>query len=90
MLRAGKAARAKGKQLGRPNTQIWAAECGKAVSKNHDDLKRALGSRLKIYRATNCYTKWGLHFSVVNSAANDKTTIENGYANCRANLMWMP
>jgi hypothetical protein len=78
-------------QLARPSTQVWAAECGKAKSRNHDGLKGAVGGRLKIYKATNCYHSWSLHFSVVNSGANDKavTSIATGYAQCRANLSWM-
>ena len=78
-------------QLARPSTQVWAAECGSAVSRNHDKLKKAIGGQLKIYKATNIYEPWALHFSVVNSAANDKavTSIVTGYAQCRANLMWM-
>ena len=76
-------------QLARPSTQVWAAECGHAKSRNHDGLKNAVGGRLKIYKATHCHHSWALHFSVVNSAANDKTSIATGYAQCRANLMWM-
>ncbi len=78
-------------QLARPSTQVWAAECGSAVSRNHDKLKKAIGGRLKIYKATNIYEPWALHFSVVNSAASDKavTSIATGYAHCRANLCWM-
>ena len=76
-------------QLARPSTQVWAAECGSATSRNHDRLKKATGGRLKIYKATNIYEPWALHFSVVNSAANDKTSIVTGYAHCRANLCWM-
>jgi hypothetical protein len=78
-------------QLARSSTQVWAAVCGKARSRNHDALKEAVGGRLKIYKATDCYDSWALHFSVVNSAATDKavTSIATGYAQCRANLMWM-
>jgi hypothetical protein len=78
-------------QLARPSTQVWAAECGSAKSRNHDALKKAVGGRLKIYQATDCYGMWALHFSVVNRAANDKsvTSIASGYAQCQANLMWM-
>ena len=78
-------------QRARPSTQIWAAECGGAKSRNHDALKSVAGSRLKIYKATDCFQSWALHFSVVNSAAFDKsvTSIATGYAQCRANLMWM-
>jgi hypothetical protein len=79
-------------QLARPSTQVWAAECGHAKSRNHDGLKNAVGGRLKIYKATHCrHSPWALHFSVVNSAASDKavTSIATGYAHCRANLCWM-
>jgi hypothetical protein len=78
-------------QLARPSTQVWAAVCGTAVSRNHNSLKNKLGGRLKIYTATDCKDWAALHFSVVNSAANDKavTNIRTGYSNCRANLMWM-
>ena len=78
-------------QRARPSTQIWAAECGSAKSRNHDGLKSVAGSRLKIYKATDCLSSWALHFSVVNSAANDGTvtSIATGYAQCRANLMWL-
>jgi hypothetical protein len=78
-------------QRARPSTQIWAAECGRAKSRNHDALKRVAGDRLKIYKATDCLQPWALHFSVVNSAASDKsvTSIARGYAQCRANLMWL-
>src|SRR6185295_18229201 len=55
-------------QLAQAGTQVWAAECGKAVSRNHNALKRVVGGGLKIYQATNCYHEWALHFSVVNSA----------------------
>jgi hypothetical protein len=80
-----------GEQRARPNTQIWAAECGSAKSRNHDALKRVAGDRLKIYKATDSVQPWALHFSVVNSAAYDKTvtSIATGYAQCRANLMWL-
>ena len=78
-------------QMSRPTTQVWAAVCGKEVSRNHDDLKKAVGGRLKIYKATDCYKPAALHFSVVNSAANDTAVkdIPTGYTNCRANLVWM-
>lgn len=78
-------------QLAQPGTQVWAAECGKAVSRNHNALQRVVGGGLKIYNATNCYHEWALHFSLVNSAANDGAVknIKTGYANCRANLCWM-
>ena len=71
-------------QLARPSTQVWAAECGHAKSRNHDGLKNAVGGRLKIYKATHCHhSPWALHFSVVNSAARDKavTSIATGTLN---------
>lgn len=78
-------------QMARATTQVWAATCGDSVSRNHNALKKAVGSRLKVYPAKDCYDGWALHFSVVNSAATDKsvTSIKTGYAGCRANLMWL-
>jgi hypothetical protein len=34
---------------------------------------------------------WALHFSLVNAAATDSTvkSIATGYAQCRANLVWL-
>ncbi len=78
-------------QMSRPTTQVWAAVCGTEVSRNYKSLKARAGGRLKVFTATNCKNKWALHFSVINSAANDTavTSIATGYTNCRANLMWM-
>lgn len=81
-------------QLGRPSTQVWAAERkqgGKVfVSRNHDRLKETLGGRLKIFNAPSGTTKWALHFSLVNVAASDDIDEPSkGYKNCRANLVWM-
>jgi hypothetical protein len=78
-------------QLARPGTQVWAAECDGVKSRNYNALKKVVGGQLKVYPATNCKTSWALHFSLVNSAANDKavTSIRTGYAGCRANLAWM-
>ena len=78
-----------GTQRSRASTQVWAAECGDAVSLHHKALKELLGGELKIYTATNCKTSWGLHFSLVNANADSKTTISNGYKGCRANLCWL-
>jgi hypothetical protein len=81
-----------GAQLARPSTQVWAAEGSReGVSRNHDDLKEAIGGRLKIYKATGCTTLMALHFSLVNAAATDASVpdIPSGYTNCRANLVWM-
>ena len=79
------------KQLARSNTQVWAAECDGVKSRNHRSLKAAVGGRLKVYTATDCKTAWALHFSLVNAAANDSAVkdIATGYANCRANLVWL-
>jgi hypothetical protein len=80
-----------GNQRGRSNTQVWAAVCGDAKSLHHDDLKGVVGADLKVYQATNCKTKWALHFSLVNANATDSavTSIDKGYVNCRANLAWL-
>ncbi|MFL6627179.1 MAG: hypothetical protein ACJ8IK_13250 [Burkholderiaceae bacterium] len=78
-----------GTQRSRASTQVWAAECGEAVSRNHKALQALLGGKLKIYTATDCKTAWGLHFSLVNARADSKTTISNGYKGCRANLCWL-
>lgn len=80
-----------GAQLARPSTQVWGARCGSAKSLHHDSLKKAAGARFKVYQASDSYGLWALHFSLVNSAANDKavTDISSGYAQCRANLAWM-
>ena len=79
------------KQLARSSSQVWAAECDGVKSRNYRALKKHVGSRLKVYTATDCKTPWALHFSLVNSAANDSavTSIRTGYARCRANLVWM-
>ena len=77
-------------QLARPSTQVWAAWCGGVVSRNHNALKRRVGARLHLYLAADCKKEWPLHFSLVNSAANDKSVqnVRTGYAGCRANLSW--
>ncbi len=84
------------KQLKRPGTQVWAAESGAAKSFNHDRLKNRVGDSLKIFHAkSDCTTELALHFSLVNTSANDKnlknfqTDIENGYKTCIANLCWL-
>jgi len=78
-----------GTQRSRGSTQVWSAECGDAVARNHKALKDLMGGRLKIFNATNCKTAWGLHFSLVNANADSKTSISNGYKSCRANLCWL-
>jgi basic membrane lipoprotein Med (substrate-binding protein (PBP1-ABC) superfamily) len=79
------------KQLARSSTQVWAAECDGVTSRNYKALKGAVGGRLKVYTASSCKTSWALHFSLVNAAANDSAvqSIATGYAQCRANLVWL-
>lgn len=79
------------KQLARQSTQVWGAECDGVTSRNHAALKRLVGGRLKVYRASDCKTMWALHFSLVNAAATDAvvTSVRTGYAQCRANLAWL-
>jgi hypothetical protein len=83
-------------QRNRSSTQIWGAVNGKHTSKNHTALKNLLGNRLLEYPARkDCTTKWALHFAVVNANASDSVVrdpplhLATGYANCRANLMWL-
>jgi hypothetical protein len=81
-------------QFARPSTQIWSAERNQGgkllVSRNHDDLQKSLGSKLKIFHASSGTTEWALHFSLVNVAATDAIDeASKGYMNCRANLFWM-
>ena len=78
-------------QLARVDTQVWAATCGNEKSRNYTALKKAVGSRLQVYAATDCKTSWALHFSLVNAAASDRLVknIASGYAQCKANLMWL-
>jgi hypothetical protein len=75
-------------QLKRPSTQVWGAVCGGVTSRNYNF---ALGSRLKVFQATNCKTDWALHFSLVNAAATDTLvpTRQKGYFHCQANLVWL-
>ena len=77
-----------GEQLKRSSTQVWGAMCAGVKSRNYHGK---LGSRLKVYPATDCKTDWALHFSVVNSAATDKLvpTRQKGYFKCEANLVWL-
>ena len=92
------------KQLARQNTQVWAAKAfpipflDEGISRNYTNLKNAVGSRLQVYfAAPGCTTEWALHFSLVNSAANDKIVtgtnsreiVATGYTQCIANLVWL-
>ena len=79
------------KQLARPSTQVWSAVGGGGTSLNYKDLKDSVRGRLQVYHATDCSTTWALHFSLVNAAATDRVVkgISTGYAQCRANLIWL-
>ena len=88
-------------QLARPSTQMWIAESGVGQSMHHDDLLDRIknyndGAKDKIKAniytaASGCTTKLALHFSLVNSAANDAKVkhIPDGYTDCVANLAWL-
>ena len=45
----------------------------------------------RVFHATDCKSEWALHFSLVNANANDSLVdgVGNGYANCRANLLFL-
>jgi len=83
------------KQLKRPSTQVWGAVSGNAKSFHYDDMKS--GGKEKFHEFTanpDCTTKVALHFSLVNTAANDKDIkdfhdLKNGYKACVANLCWL-
>lgn len=77
------------KQLERETTQCWGAVCGDVKSMNYEAMQKS--GRFHSYTATDCKTKWALHFSLVNAAANDRavTSVPTGYTQCKANLMWL-
>ena len=76
-------------QLKRASTQVWGAVCGKEKSFNYP--YSVPKGNVRIYPATDCYSKWALHFSLVNEAATDSLvkTIKTGYEQCRANLCFL-
>jgi hypothetical protein len=78
-------------QMARSSTQVWSAVGGGGTSLNYQKLKDRIGGRLQVYQPTSCSTTWALHFSLVNAAATDKVVknISTGYAQCRANLVWL-
>ena len=45
----------------------------------------------RVIHATDCKSERALHFSLVNANANDSLVggVGNGYANCRANLLFL-
>ncbi len=53
----------------------------------------AAGSNFKVYEpGSDCGKEpWCLHFSLVNENATDEAVkkIWQGYANCKANLVWL-
>ncbi len=75
-------------QLDRETTQVWGATCGDVKSRNFPGLAKG---RRKIFAATNCKSMWALHFSLVNANSEDGLvdSIANGYAKCRANLLFL-
>jgi len=75
-------------QLDRTTTQVWGATCGGVRSRNFPGLAKG---RRKIFPTTDCKTEWALHFSLVNANASDYLvdSIAKGYANCRANLLFL-
>jgi hypothetical protein len=83
-------------QRHRPTTQVWCADDSKDASHtslNYNSVTNVKG--FKTYHAQGCTNIWSLHFSLVNTTISDKTMktnkdIPNGYANCRANLCWLP
>jgi len=80
-------------QLKRPSTQVWGAKCNGVPSRNlPSNPTGLLKDRLRVFIATNCTKMWPLHFSLVNAnASNDLIgdDITKGYANCRANLLFL-
>jgi len=79
-------------QLARTDTQVWGAMCDGVTSMNFPGTAKGRG---KVFQATNCKSKWALHFSIVNANANDSmfdpkgdsnVNIPKGYTNCAANL----
>jgi hypothetical protein len=89
-----------GDQGKRSSTQIWSAANPDDTfknfhkAKNYDDMKSVAGPLLRVYPVgrTDCTSRWGLHFSLVNTRAKDTTDpdpIPTGYARCHANLCWL-
>ena len=76
-------------QLDRDTTQVWGARCDGVNSRNFPGFASGKG---RVFHATDCKSEWALHFSLVNANANDSLvdSVGNGYANCRANLLFLP
>jgi hypothetical protein len=72
-----------------PDTECWSAKCDTARSLNWDACSPR--PNFHAYQAKDCYDKWPLHFSLVNTNASDATVgnISQGYAGCVANLCWL-
>jgi hypothetical protein len=75
-------------QLDRDTTQVWGARCDGVNSMNFPGFASGKG---RVFHATDCKSEWALHFSLVNANANDRLvdSVGNGYANCRANLLFL-
>lgn len=91
-----------GDQGKRSSTQIWSAANPDDTVKdfhkarNYEGMKSAAGSQLRCYPVgrTDCTSRWGLHFALVNTRAKDTKDpnddpIPTGYAQCNANLCWL-
>jgi predicted esterase len=76
-------------QRKRSTTQVWSA-----VGPGGKGQSFHWRSWAKQYTAAHATNKWSLHFSLVNTAANDdkiesNKDIKNGYSGCVANLCWL-
>lgn len=77
-------------------TQCWSAEWyDAAVGKENYSLNYSLlkeTPHFNIWRPQERATGWALHFSLINLKSNDATveSIDDGYADCVANLCWLP
>ena len=75
-------------QLDRETTQVWGAMCQGKPSLNFPGPSKG---RRRIFHVTHCTTQWALHFSLVNANAKDGLVkdVASGYADCRANLLFL-
>ncbi len=74
-----------------PKTQCWSAH-------SQDNLNEYWSLNYKVLSESNpsfhvyeakVIEQWPLHFSLVNENVTNNTTIETGYKNCKANLMFL-
>jgi hypothetical protein len=82
-------------QIKKSRLQVWSAEGAKGGKSLHHDDWGAYSSQLQVYTAASATNRWSLHFSIVNTAANDAIKgssdedLKKGYAGCIANLCWL-